>query len=760
MAEIHHSAQNQPERTVSPTAWDLPRWAALPLLVLLLIGFYWKLWSGQYSWLTGDDIHKQVLPWLQFQAGEWHAGRFPAWDPNLWLGQPLAGQAQPGAVYPLNWLLFLSPLRHGWLKEFWLNVYFISIQLMAGCFAYLLARSLARSRLAAILCGLVYSLSGWMGTTDWPQMRNGAVWAPLVVLFLLKICRGERVLRSAAYGGFFLGMAWLSGHHQQPIFLSLLAGGLLAYALFRRVAPPRHILAAGSAFFAISMLIGAAQILPAQEYGKLAIRWVGAPEPAGWDVKVPFEVHKQFSFYPDSLLGILFPHMSVHSTANVGAAVLLLMLLGVVVCWRFREVRLLTAVGAGSIVYSLAHLATFEGWIYAIAPMVDKARSPSMAVSLFGLAAAALAAFGLDALKETSSSDWAARLARVGFWIGIAVYGFRVFSVVAYKDVPPGRQEVMFTAFAALLTAALLSAVPRGAVSVRAAAVCLIGLFIAEIGNTNSVYLPATIDETRMRPLRRMGDFGDIADFLRRQPGQVRVAVDDQAVPFNFGDWHGLSQTGGYLASITVNLNKQEIHAPHMMRLLGIGYALRNQPDPFHDTEVFSGRSGVKVYKSSTAVLPRSFIVHEAVSLSDRRSAPRLAYELRGELHRKTFVLGQPPRLQACSSEDRALITGYDPGRVEVAAMLGCRGMLILSDTWFPGWEARVDGQPARIWEAYGFVRGVVVEAGAHKVEFVYRPVTLIAGSVASILTAIGVACLAALGLYGAWRVRRSPSRL
>src|SRR4051812_11107039 len=90
------------------------RFAAFALLVLMLAGYYWKLTlSRQFEWMTGPDLAEQVLPWFQVQAREWHAGRLPLWDPYLWAGQPLAGQAQPGAAYPLNWLLFLLPLENG-----------------------------------------------------------------------------------------------------------------------------------------------------------------------------------------------------------------------------------------------------------------------------------------------------------------------------------------------------------------------------------------------------------------------------------------------------------------------------------------------------------------------------------------------------------------------------------------------------------------------------------------------------------------------
>src|SRR5678815_1505033 len=49
-------------------------------------------------------------------------------------------------------------------------------------FCYWLCRDLGRSRMASLLGGTAFALSGVVGTIDWPQMLNGAIWAPLVLL--------------------------------------------------------------------------------------------------------------------------------------------------------------------------------------------------------------------------------------------------------------------------------------------------------------------------------------------------------------------------------------------------------------------------------------------------------------------------------------------------------------------------------------------------------------------------------------------------
>ena len=61
----------------------------------------------------------------------------------------------------------------------------------------------------------------------------------------------------------------------------------------------------------------------------------------------------------------------------------------------------------------------------------------------------------------------------------------------------------------------------------------------------------------------------------------------------------------------------------------------------------------------------------------------------------------------------------------------------ILTDPYFPGWRAYVDGKRAPIVEAYGGVRGVVVEAGDHLVEMRYRPWSVLLGALMTLAAAL-----------------------
>jgi hypothetical protein len=79
--------------------------------------------------------------------------------------------------------------------------------------------------------------------------------APLVLLFLLRAFRGHRRFGDAALSGMFLGLAWLSGHHEFPIYLTLAVGGICLYRMAsHRVDWRRSLGLAGTAWIGAALL--------------------------------------------------------------------------------------------------------------------------------------------------------------------------------------------------------------------------------------------------------------------------------------------------------------------------------------------------------------------------------------------------------------------------------------------------------------------------------------------------------------------------
>ena len=63
----------------------------------------------------------------------------------------------------------------------------------------------------------------------------------------------------------------------------------------------------------------------------------------------------------------------------------------------------------------------------------------------------------------------------------------------------------------------------------------------------------------------------------------------------------------------------------------------------------------------------------------------------------------------------------------------------MVSDSWFPGWSASVDGSAVAILRANGIVRGLYVPAGRHEVEMRYWPRSFRLGCSVSLATVAGL---------------------
>ena len=363
--------------------------------------------------MWGPDQASQIIPWLNVAARQWHAGTLPLWDPHMWGGQPLLGQAQPGVAYFLNWLLYSMPMKNGVFSSDVLHWYMAVIHFMAAVFCYALCRDLGRSVPASMIAGLTYSLTSYMSTTSWPQMLNGAVWAPLVFFFLIRAIEKRNPLRSAALSGLCLGLAWLSGHHQVPLLLSLASGVTWLVYAFKGRRIDTGILRCAVIAFAICGLIGALQILPAREYGihsaPLGNRWRASRlgrEGSLLGPRKPVDDTDLISRHRVSACRTI-------SEPFVGFAAFALAVLAVLTRWRDPRVRLFAFLGIGGFLYALGANTGMEGIAYTLVPMMEKARTPGAAIFLFGFAAAVLTGYGLDILGRRVTLPHLRRAARI-----------------------------------------------------------------------------------------------------------------------------------------------------------------------------------------------------------------------------------------------------------------------------------------------------------------------------------------------------------
>jgi uncharacterized membrane protein YfhO len=81
--------------------------------------------------------------------------------------------------------------------------------------------------------------------------------------------------------------------------------------------------------------------------------------------------------------------------------------------------------------------------------------------------------------------------------------------------------------------------------------------------------------------------------------------------------------------------------------------------------------------------------------------------------------------------------------------------LLVLSDSYYPGWRATVDGRPAEIKAVNGLFRGVVTPAGKHDVVFTFEPTGWRSGLILAAAGALLLAIAVGAGIAVAVRQRR-----
>lgn len=696
------------------------------IVFLLTVGSYWKLaLTNQYIWFDHPDMTAIELPRLQFQASQIQRGRFPLWDPMIWCGQPLIGQTQPGPLFPLNLLFFLLPLHDGQIRVEFLNGYFVLIHFLAALFCYALCRDQGLGTAGSVAAGCAFSFGGFLGTVPWLDVVNGGIWTPLILLYLLRSARGERPAASAALAGLWLGVAWLSGHHELPLLVSLLCG--IAWILFcwRRPSLIRHALL----MIAIAGLVSAAQLWPTIEFGRLSVRWVGVQDPAGWNDRVAYTIHTLYSLPAKGLLETFLPTYARHADTSPfqGAAVTALALTGLLAAWGDRRTRWLAGLLALALVYALGALSPVHGVLYALSAPLAKARVTVRAIHLSGLAIALLAGVGLDRILRREGSRIPTFAAAV---TGAAILAQAAWALINGLD---PDQRMLTTGISAAGTAAALTLWPRSLLGAPALLATLFLLMFMELTGLTS--FPHRFEGNQVKHAATLSRNADIAEFLRAQNGPVRIHVREEDVPENYGDWRGIEMLQGYVAGVPRNLVDAALHGTRIQQLFGVTHVVGKKPFRDDQPPVFAGASGVQVFRNPGA-FPRARSVHQAVQAKDPASLRAMIDDPAFDLHNRAVMTAPAPALEQCAEADDIRLVRHNSDRVTINAKMACRGMVIVGDSFYPGWRATIDGNRAPVLEVYGAMRGIVVERGQHTIDMLYRPASIIGGLA---LTLLGV---------------------
>lgn len=782
--------------------------AAVGLLLALVVGFFWRALfnSGVTMPNGGGDLVSFFYPNHVFASESLRQGEFPLWNPYLFGGMPFAADIQSGLYYPLNWLFWLA----GNVTYEKLEMLAVVHYWLAASFSYALARSLGLGRWPGVVAGVCYAFSGFaVSHLGHLPMLEAATWLPLVLLAVNQAARKES-WRWAVAAGLFLSISFLAGHFQLFLYNFYVALIFWLAVAWRNRAPVpfaftritvRNKLGAilrsywagqfWRGFLAGLVVLGAClvQLWPFYELGQLSVRSA-----------ITYDVSTQFGVWPVGLADLLLPNLFSpnpkeyfgywSNTDVLGYMALFTYALAGLGLLLKRESRpafypvFFVGLGVAGLIFSLSGYTIFQGWFYQFVPALNLTRGSGRFLDWYNLGFGLAAAFGLQAWLEYRANPHHQRLDQVLRWgwrslglLALALFLLPLPLLYVQLVASPGSiNDLVVRGINGLVMAVIVLGL--GAVLLRlfyhrqlgpdAAAGLAVALLVFDLFSARSGFnpLPGDVATGFNHP--------DTAAFLKQQDpaGQYRiedsVGTVQQAWQANTALVYRLYDVRGVfnplqLASYEtfwngVTSSQKDFRAVPAYNLLSAKYVLaRSKEDPTGPQfkQVYQDkRSGVNinVWENSQA-LPKGFVVHKSEIKASADTLPALLSPDFKPAETVYLESGKALNGSVAQPTEQPRLVAQTANKLEYEADLAGEGYLVVSQAYYPGWQAKVDGTSA-IYEKADYTFGAVfLPAGKHHLTLEFSPFSQTLGAIASGLT--WLVALVSLA-WPVWRRKRS----
>ena len=156
-----------------------------------------------------------------------------------------------------------------------------------------------------------------------------------------------------------------------------------------------------------------------------------------------------------------------------------------------------------------------------------------------------------------------------------------------------------------------------------------------------------------------------------------------------------------------------------------------NEFNPFELIKIFPT---YYLYQNKEA-MPRAFVIHEAV-FSDNDSDVLIGLTNSSFDWKKTVILsGKGSNIHFPSTDSKVRIYDYKPNDIKIQVMSPQPGFLVLTDTYYPGWNAYINGTKVDIFRANYAFRAIKIDPGNHYIEFKYEPISVYLGGIISLIS-------------------------
>jgi len=669
-----------------------------------------------------------------------------------------------GALLPSHWALSWSLLLHQW----W-----------AGLGAFFLVRDLNSERQssfeASLFAGVAFALSGFVVSHfTYAGMVQVAAWLPWALWSIARLSRSPR-WGNALLWALAVAALMTAGHPQVGAICLLACAG---YFLCLRA--DRMVWLFAGAGAALGLFTALPQILASLELAAQSSRsgGVGA-DFASMGALPPHELINValphfWGWEPPASLPLTYVHKGEgyfgtgenhwESCFYVGIPVFFL------ACWACLQkgLRVWKGLVVVALLLALGSLTPLYGLVR-ILPGFDFFRFPARFTLVASLALIVLAASALDRILDEESATSRRRLGWVVrgqlLWLPImALVGSKIASgredwIARASNVTadPERSQQFVDGLIASLNplaaanlvvvlfalgfALILSLRSRGINAERVAGALVI-LILVDLSVFGMNYNPATEpsaasqppssadllaqvsqeDRGRMAVVDRVQDPLLDRELLSASLGQVWgaeevVVLSPLALPenealieqagLNVGMDHGTKKVFDALAHL------------HLVDLMGVRLLYSTHTLPHPQLRLLRQRGGVHIYENSGA-LPRAFAVGCVEPVS---SAAEALAEMAKPFDPRRLAFIEGAEASDCEGFSSTVeVLQHEDRWIRLRADLSGPGMLVLTDSFYPGWTATVDGDDSPVLRANSTFKAVALSAGEHEVFFAYTP--------------------------------------
>ncbi|MEX1997107.1 MAG: YfhO family protein [Candidatus Andersenbacteria bacterium] len=726
---------------------------------MLALAFY-PLWLGRFYAI--GDMRDVFIPLELFFQQQLRIGNLPAWHPDVAWGFPAIAAAQIGFFYP--------PLLLGRLLPLW---FYLPLILVLHFFAlawgtFLFLKKLSCTSQAAVLGSISLSLSAFL----WQHLTHLNItlilaWLPWQLLVAHRLAEKPTRWQYLLGAVVTIALPFLAGQLQLPLIMA----AFTTIYFFRQSRAHSHFFRNTACIWIIITLaviaVSAVQLLPTLELLLHSSRGSGG----AWDSGRA----NQHSFPLYHLPTLLFPRffgtdstywgkrLEIEYGIFIGTIPLLLSLWAI---WRFRPShRFWVATATISFLLALGSASPFR--LVGLEPSLWYFSAPARWLVLTTLSLSILAAFGYDYLRQHAASfrKFSARaswlLATVVAVANIAIYIAPHFlerllnyvqsnipSLLTGRPVNYYEEKVRqlltsiqdtsvslaspftwLTLMMLLLTPWLVSSKRWYKLLIAAAALELI-LIAATSTPTISwrniltppqslSVLPAAVQEKQARLLSRR-EGGDTGAYFTNPASRADTALRAQQRQLLLPLMHAQYQIAGIEWPASLDLQS---HAHYRERL---------------QDESGNINTPLAEYLNIGAVLvPPDLSQPESLSLyreTDAVKVYQIAARPRAEV---VTVTGEPIADTQASYRETSASTA------EIQIDTSQPSLLLIRNTWYPGWRATIDDKPEAVKPVSEIFQGVTIPSGRYVVKLNYQPTWLYVGLsvslVASLLLGLGV---------------------